>query len=925
MGQDKQVAVVGVRLSVLPAEEVEGPVEADPEAKGPRRVEVTILNALHLPKMDTFGSIDPYCDVEFLGTVYKTSVKKNTYTPTWDEVLTFDVEDVTADPGPLRITVMDWDRVGESEKVGMVVIPAVKMQEVVRGRIGWKEERVRQVRDGSKPVVGQDKQVAVVGVRLRLFGTEDESIKVDFENEALGSRRLEVSIMEVLHAPCIVSSESIHFYFNCSFADSSFDSKLFSNVLPSKCGDSFVFFVEDITERQNPLCLNVICSERFGAMRSLGSLMIPGKTMSDVLKCHIGWEDVLERSVSLRGQLVIGEDNEIFTIRLRVRPKPADEFSIPAFVSESKGSMAIQVTVLNARNLPQNDHSGAIHAVCDVEFGGHSFQTEVRRGTSDPDWGDSFIYHLADIAADPGPLRITLLDWKGQGMSEVIGRATVTAAAMTAILRGAPGWEAESSLQLILGGKLVTCEDDQKVATVGLRLHLLPEEEGADQSLSVDAAASGPRRLEVTVLGAENLPPITSEQRFSADSKSVLCTLEFEGATYDTAPSANGSRWGDIFLFDVADVSVPPGPLRIAVECFYRYEQPQKVGNTVMPSDYLWRIMRCPIGSEEYRSLRLMDGYRVVCASGREARLALRLRVLASEDCCLIVDKDPISAGQRQLEVSVVRARGLPHSGRDSFCHVDFNQAEGVTRVADGEDSPAWGDTFVFHIRDVGSHTPGQLSIRVLGWEGHSGSTKIGSAAVSANCMWDIVRAHIGWRNEIALRLTNGGRVVMGPDGTAAEVVVQIVLLAAVYEFKSFARLELCFRLERVRTCREKSSHPDQADREHFVAGVLEDIAAATAVDPCALRVSGVRGRLTAAGTGPARHLVGRPTVLVDVSSEAHSSLGLGAWDIARSVVQQANDHDSNVALRKGKYTSQLVSAALEDKGLRLPSESAAR
>jgi hypothetical protein len=62
---------------------------------------------------------------------------------------------------------MDWDRVGQSEEVGMIVVSAEKMRQVVRGRIEWTEERLRQVRADGKPVIGHDKQVQVqVAARL---------------------------------------------------------------------------------------------------------------------------------------------------------------------------------------------------------------------------------------------------------------------------------------------------------------------------------------------------------------------------------------------------------------------------------------------------------------------------------------------------------------------------------------------------------------------------------------------------------------------------------------------------------------------------------------------------------------------------------------------------------------------------------------
>ena len=81
--------------------------------KGPPRLEVTAVGARHLPKMDTFGSIDPFCELRLGGALFSTAVRKNTYSPDWGEAFVFEAHRVRGEE-PLSVTVLDWDMVGDA-------------------------------------------------------------------------------------------------------------------------------------------------------------------------------------------------------------------------------------------------------------------------------------------------------------------------------------------------------------------------------------------------------------------------------------------------------------------------------------------------------------------------------------------------------------------------------------------------------------------------------------------------------------------------------------------------------------------------------------------------------------------------------------------------------------------------------------------
>ncbi|EKX32636.1 hypothetical protein GUITHDRAFT_58474, partial [Guillardia theta CCMP2712] len=90
------------------------------------RLEVVVESARHLPKMDTMGTCDAYCVINYSGEERKSSVKKNTYSPDWGERLDFEVEG-GGEVKEMTVDVWDYDMVGSNDKVGSVRISAAEL------------------------------------------------------------------------------------------------------------------------------------------------------------------------------------------------------------------------------------------------------------------------------------------------------------------------------------------------------------------------------------------------------------------------------------------------------------------------------------------------------------------------------------------------------------------------------------------------------------------------------------------------------------------------------------------------------------------------------------------------------------------------------------------------------------------------------
>ncbi|XP_028669455.2 synaptotagmin-C [Erpetoichthys calabaricus] len=88
------------------------------------RLTVTIIKATNLKAMDLTGFSDPYvkasliCDGRRLKK-RKTSIKKNTLNPVYNEALVFDIPNENIDHVSLVIAVMDYDCIGHNEVIGM--------------------------------------------------------------------------------------------------------------------------------------------------------------------------------------------------------------------------------------------------------------------------------------------------------------------------------------------------------------------------------------------------------------------------------------------------------------------------------------------------------------------------------------------------------------------------------------------------------------------------------------------------------------------------------------------------------------------------------------------------------------------------------------------------------------------------------------
>ncbi|CAJ1057557.1 synaptotagmin-9b [Xyrichtys novacula] len=105
------------------------------------RLTITMIKARNLKAMDITGASDPYVKVSLMCDgrrlkKRKTSTKRNTLNPVYNEAIVFDVPPENIDQISLLIAVMDYDRVGHNEVIGVCKVGS---EAETLGRDHWNE------------------------------------------------------------------------------------------------------------------------------------------------------------------------------------------------------------------------------------------------------------------------------------------------------------------------------------------------------------------------------------------------------------------------------------------------------------------------------------------------------------------------------------------------------------------------------------------------------------------------------------------------------------------------------------------------------------------------------------------------------------------------------------------------------------------
>jgi Ca2+-dependent lipid-binding protein len=157
-------------------------------------------------QMDTFGSVDPYAIVFLEGTEHRTKTIKGSYTPSWNETFSWNLMEVEKGcRSGFVVQINDWDAASKDDEVGNFSIPASRMSEVVRARIGWEGEETFPLSvDDCKAVVGHDKQRSEVTVKISVIEIPNAFGALEIDQESQGPRQINVTVVSAKHLPKVL-------------------------------------------------------------------------------------------------------------------------------------------------------------------------------------------------------------------------------------------------------------------------------------------------------------------------------------------------------------------------------------------------------------------------------------------------------------------------------------------------------------------------------------------------------------------------------------------------------------------------------------------------------------------------------------------------------------------------------------------------
>ena len=211
-------------------------------------LKVKMVSVCNLPKMDTFGTCDPFCRIVFCGKLEETRVMKNTYAAEFNQTFEFDLSGGQT-PSALSIEVLDWDRLGASDVVGKIVIMDSAIFDIMK-KTGWQEFQYDVMTPDSKPVIGHNKLPTALKVTFLYVDTTPPPRSPNAPNvppEARESTRfLEIKVVNARNLPKMDTFGTCDPFCRLEFCGENHESVVIKNTYSPDWNQAFVY---DLSQR----------------------------------------------------------------------------------------------------------------------------------------------------------------------------------------------------------------------------------------------------------------------------------------------------------------------------------------------------------------------------------------------------------------------------------------------------------------------------------------------------------------------------------------------------------------------------------------------------------------------------------------------------------------------------------------------------
>ena len=358
-GHDKNQSVLTLKFQIsipLPAFST---LEIEAEGSGPRKIEMCIVNARNLPKVDTFGTIDAFVEMVYEGEAQRTQVVKNSLEPNFDFVAEVMVEKAEAGCSQdVVFRLFDYNLTSAAELVGEARISASRMSEILRAKIGSEASETLVFMSKGSVVQGHNLASAEVSLRVRVLAKPAIFEGIVPEEGARGARRLEMTVFKCEHLPSMDGMMGkCDGYAVLSFEECEYKTNIIKNSYTAEWDEMFSLDVDEIEkELKSDISVTVWDWDRASAHDRIGSIRIPASRVCELFRCPLGSQAQHTFTLYEDGKPVVGHDKQKCEVTLKMSlgemPIP---FSSVAAMEDVSGARRLEVTIFSVNDLPKMD------------------------------------------------------------------------------------------------------------------------------------------------------------------------------------------------------------------------------------------------------------------------------------------------------------------------------------------------------------------------------------------------------------------------------------------------------------------------------------------------------------------------------------------------------------------------------------------
>lgn len=659
MGHDKKSSVLTLKFEILVPVPAFSDFDIHEGAQGPRLLEMTIVNARNLPKVDTLGTIDAFVEMIYEGETSKTGVVKNSLDPDFEKV--FEVGITKVEEGcsaDVVLRLYDWNMTSASELVGEARISASRMSELLRAKIGSEGVERLILTNKGRPVQGKNLATAEISIKLRILDAPLMFGDILPEDAAQGPRRLEVNVFKCEHLPAMDGMfGKCDGYAVLSFDGCDYKTKTIKNSYTAEWDELFSLDCDkvDMGTKSN-VVVTVWDWDATSGDDRIGSFQIPSTRLCELFRGAVG--STAEHTFTLMedNKPVVGHDKHKceVTLKLKVSEVPI-AFPTISPRADVKGPRRLQLTIFSVSDLPKMD---GIFGKCDPysvllwEAGAECGRTEIKKGTYDAEWNETFNLDLEDATrGTSADCIVSVWDWDTASADDEIGSVKISAQRISDLFRANLGSMADHTFTVMSEGKPVIGHSKSKCEMI-LKVRVC-EVPLAFPALIPQPGVKGPRRLEVTMVKVASCPKMDG----LLGKCDPYAKLMFQDVEYKTTVVKNtyDAEWMDTFNFDVDDACKNiPFAFVVSLWDFDTASKDDEIGSFSISAARVSDLFRASLGSVAEASFLVLDaGKPVLGHDKKRCEVTMRVKVCEVPIAFPMIEQVSESKGPRRLDLTV--------------------------------------------------------------------------------------------------------------------------------------------------------------------------------------------------------------------------------------------------------------------------------